>query len=389
MDANTGITVSRGSSEPLYAQIKQAIVDKIETGEWPPDHRLPSYKALSREMGVSIITIQQSVGVLVREGVLYRKRGVGVFTAPPQKRPGTQTIALLLPDVRHSFFSSLAHAIQTYAARSGYTTLLFSVCAASEDYAHAAELLSRQSLAGVITSYAVTERIPVAFSDLLRATKPAVLVDGLSPDHDCVETDNRLGVQLALDHLVELGHRRVAFVAGQILTKGVRERIDSFRSILAERGLPCEPPQVQISVEADDLAGEEAAHTLLSLRDTPTAALCMNDLVARGVMRVARDRGVRCPDDLSVVGFDDLDFARHLDPPLTTVRQPVEDIGRAAVDLLLERVYATAPDGRRKAVRLTPELIVRSSTDRCADASRLCGPSLCDSALQPAEPIRF
>jgi DNA-binding LacI/PurR family transcriptional regulator len=363
MDRVTGIRVSRGSAEPLYTQIRQAVLEKIESGEWPPHYQLPTYKGLSAEMGVSIITIQHSIGALVKEGVLYRKRGVGVFTAPPQSHARTQTIALLLPDIRHSFFSSLAYAIQTYAARHQYTTLLFSVCGASENSVNAAKLLPRQALDGVITSYAVTEHLPLHFSNMLKATKPVVFVDGFSPDYDCVETDNYLGVQMALEHLIELGHQRIAFAAGQILTKGVHERIDAFRSILRARSLPCEPPQVQISVQADDMAGEETAHTLLSLRDVPTAVLCMNDLVARGVMRAARERGISCSEQLSVIGFDDLDFARHLDPPLTTIRQPIAEIGQTAVDLLLERIDDPGgQNNRHKALQLRPELVVRAST---------------------------
>ncbi len=359
----SGIKISRETAQPLYLQIKNSIVERIKAGEWPPHHQFPTYKELSKEIGVSIVTIQQSVGVLVKEGILYNKRGVGVFVSPPQAQPQGKIIALLLSDVRHPFFSSLAHIIQTYAAKSKYTMLIFSLCDNHEDSLHAAQLLPPHMLAGIITTHSLAERLPEHFSEMLKAAGAVVFIDGYSSEYDCIETDNHLGIEMAMNHLVELGHRRIAFAAGQLLGRAGHERIAAFQSLLAEKGLPFDPPLLQRSVYKDDLAGETAAHMLLSLRDVPTAIICVSDLVARGVIRVARERGIKCPDELSVVGFDDLDFAQHLEPPLTTVRQPVVEIGQGAVDMLLERINSIAPYNKKcRILQLTPELVVRAST---------------------------
>jgi DNA-binding LacI/PurR family transcriptional regulator len=111
------------------------------------------------------------------------------------------------------------------------------------------------------------------------------------------------------------------------------------------------------------LAGEEAGRTLLALREPPTAIVCMNDLLAKGVMDIAKKQGIRCPHDLSIVGFDDLDIAEHLDTPLTTIRQPVNEIAETVVDILLEKLKDSIPDNEKaKSVFIQPELIIRSST---------------------------
>lgn len=357
------IKVSHESAGPLYLQIKNAVIAKIESGEWPPHYPFPTYKELSKEMGVSIVTIQQSIGVLVKEGRLYNKRGVGVFVAPPESQPYGRIIALLLPDVRHPFFSSLAHFIQTYASKSQYSTFFLSLCDSHEDSIKAARLLSPSMVAGVIATHSLTEHLPGCLEDIIEEDKIVVYIGGYTDQSDSVDIDNRLGIELAINHLIELGHKRIAFVAGHFLGSGGRERIEAFKSLLAEKRLPFEPPQLQLSVYEDDLAGQTAAHMLLSLRDVPTAIICVNDVVARGALKVLRERGVKCPEEMSIVGFDDLDFARYLEPPLTTIRQPIQKMGEGAVDLLLERINSGA---RRnppyKNIQLTPELIIRSST---------------------------
>ncbi len=370
MNIEVDIEVDRKSNEPLYKQIRRGIIERIKNGKWSPHDQLPNYKKLSEDVGVSMITIKQSVGALVNEGLLYRKRGVGVFIASQEVLPKTGIIGLMVPDVRHPFFAKLAHAIQYYAAGQQYTMFIVSLCGISQDVAHTVEHLPYHTLDGIITSREIVERFPVWFANIISERKPLVFVDGSSPDntHDYVETDNYRGIELVVDHLCELGHKRLGFalghVAGHILTSGAQERVEHFKSILRGRGLPFEPPQIQISSsQNNESAGEEAGYMFLSLRTPPTAILCMNDYVAKGVITVARKLHVRCPENLSVVGFDDIDIAEHLSPSLTTIRQPVAEIAKTVVDIMLQRIENPAENGEKpSAIRIPPQLIVRAST---------------------------
>ncbi|MCX7018196.1 MAG: GntR family transcriptional regulator [bacterium] len=363
------IVINRHLDEPLHVQITKAIRAKIESGEWKPGHQLPSYNELVKLTKVSMITIQQSVGSLIKEGTLSRKRGIGVFVPDGHQSHKERIIGLLLPDVRHQFFSGLAHVIQTHANRQGYAITMYSLEADPSRAYHVVDLALRQNVAGIITSPTISEHFSFQFSGVLKRRIPIVFVDGKSSHEgfDYVETNNRLGMELVLDHLTSLGHKRIGFACCQILTQGVRERMQAFQELLAERGLDFSPPLLQVSHLPDDDGGENAGYTLLSLREPPTAIVCSNDLAAVGVMRAARKLDVECPGELSVVGFDDLELSSHLEIPLTTVRQPVNDIGQTAVDLLLARLHGTGT-AERETRSLAPELIIRSSTAACRSA---------------------
>lgn len=363
------IILNRESSEPLYVQLQNAVKEKIASGEWPANHRLPSYKDIAQITGVSIITIQQSIGGLIKQGVLQRKRGVGIFVPGPEMRAQSKVIGLLLTDVRHPFFSEIAHTVQGVASQFGYTVMMSSLGSDRGQAVHGIDLLLNRQIDGVITTPAIVEDYGPQFEELKRQRLPIVFVDG-HPSGDSfgfVQSCNRKGIELVLDHLVSLGHRNIGFACCQVVTQSVQERIQAFQEILSERGLPYTPTMLQVSHLANDDGGWDAGMKLLALRTPPTAIVCSNDLAAIGVLRAAREQGVACPEALSVVGFDDLDMSSHLETPLTTVRQPVQEIGEKAFSLLLRQIEGQ-PDGDSDKVLLDPELIVRASTGSAPSA---------------------
>jgi DNA-binding LacI/PurR family transcriptional regulator len=359
----TSLDINRDSSAPLYEQIRQGIFQKIETGEWPPDYMLPPYKELLGLWGVSMITIQQSVGNLIKEGVLYRKRGVGVFVANRRMGKKTRSIALFIPDVRHPFFSMLAHTIQTLAFRHGYILSVFSLDARSVESVQQLEAPLDNDFDGIITTPTIEKNLGQIFPRLNRRDIPIVFVDGMAPSdaYSYVEVDNHRAFELVIDHLISLGHRQIGFISGQPMTIGVVERLKAFESIMQERNLPLSPPRIQISHHLNDEGGAHAADTLLALRDAPTAIICSNDLAAVGALRTLRRLGRSCPGDVSIVGFDALELSDHLEPPLTTVRQPVVEMGRIALKLLLAQLENAEPQPVERH-ELAPDLIVRGST---------------------------
>ena len=185
---------------------------------------------------------------------------------------------------------------------------------------------------------------------------PLLTLDGRIP---CVSAAHRSGADQAMQHLLALGHRRIAAITGPPGWVATEDRRSGYRAALADAGIERDPA---LEVEADFQLepGTVAAGSLLELREPPTAIFAFNDSIAIGAMRAAQERGVRVPEDLSIVGFDDLKEATVVSPGLTTVRQPLAEMGRTAVGLLL-RLLEPRRSGPLQ-IELPTRLVVRGST---------------------------
>jgi LacI family transcriptional regulator len=196
---------------------------------------------------------------------------------------------------------------------------------------------------------------------LRRQGLPFVVVDPRIPLDDgipAVSAGHATGARAATEHLLSLGHRRIAAVTGPPAWMASSERLDGFRAAMAAAGVLPDPKLIVPSSFAID--GAEAAGPLLDLADRPTAIFAFNDNLAIGVLRQARARGLRVPEDLSVVGFDDSEQSALVTPALTTVRQPLAEMGRMAVSLLLRLVENQSVETLR--IELATRLVVRDST---------------------------
>ena len=214
--------------------------------------------------------------------------------------------------------------------------------------------------AGVI---AVSAQLTAAQQEQLASRRiPVVVLDPSGePGHQTpsVGTTNWNGGLLAARHLLELGHRRIAMIGGPSQFVGCRARLDGYRAALDAAGVPADPDLVRTA----DLyveGGLAAATELLGLAHPPTAIFTANDLQALGVYRAARELGIRIPDELSVVGFDDLPFVRWFGPPLTTVRQPLLEMGAAAAEMIRELSLGRSLGHDR--IELPTTLVIRDST---------------------------
>lgn len=195
---------------------------------------------------------------------------------------------------------------------------------------------------------------------------PLVLADIICDEaHDVVTIDNLTGITKAFDHLYELGHRRIGFVGRCDENFAYAERFVAFKMKMAEAGLPIRPDWIYEGYSYIETA-TEGMKKMLSLPDRPKALLCSNDCVAMGVLRAADALGIAVPGDLSVVGFDDMEAASLVTPPLTTIHVPVTEIGHQAIRLLMIQIMSEVRTKHRGCrVRLVPELIVRHTTARC------------------------
>jgi len=192
---------------------------------------------------------------------------------------------------------------------------------------------------------------------------PLVLVDiiGNGPP-DVVTTDNFEGIREAFDHLYQLGHRKIGFIGRRDEIVALAERYTAYKLRMTECNLPIRPEWIYEGYDHIEHTAA-AVNGMLSRADRPTAVMCSNDCYALGVVRAASGLGISIPGELSVMGFDDVDFASLITPPLTTVRVPVQEMGRQAVRQLMIQMKGGSPTKMRGChVRLLPELIIREST---------------------------
>lgn len=270
----------------------------------------------------------------------------------------TQTIALLLPDIANPFYAALVSGIQQRALAAGSTMLLCTTEGDPEREEQYLSLLRAKQVDGVLVDGLVLP--PERIADFVREGLPIVCLDRDidSTSVPLVQVDNRLGARLATEHLLSLGHRRIAHVAGAPGLRISEERVAGYGAALAARGLERDPALVATGSFTEE-GGYEAARTLLAA-SSPTAVFAANDLSALGVMHAIAESGRRVPDDVSVVGFDDLRLAGHTTPPLTTVHQPAFEIAQRATQLLLD--LAGGREVPQRLHLLAPELVVRGST---------------------------
>ena len=357
------IVLDREAQEPLYQQLEKAIKSNITSGQWSQGFQLPTYRQLAENTGVSMITVQQAIDNLVAQNFLYRRQGQGTFVATQDSKTGSNRIGLFLPNLREPFFSFLAQIIQTEAINDGYTISIFSYDDGTNLITKAVEIMTEQHVDAFITTPSSNQDALNQVLAIRGRGVPVVIVDGHLDGEEisCIECDNRQGMAMILDHLIALGHRRIGFASGQCYTFGLRSRMDAFSEVLTERGLELNPSYLQISHLDRDEGGWDAAHKLLMLREPPTAIACSTDIVAAGVLRAAKSMNIKVPQELSIVGYDDMYLATHLEVPLTTIKQPVEKIARMAVKKLISYIGNSA-DMHYETIILPPELVLRSST---------------------------
>jgi LacI family transcriptional regulator len=274
----------------------------------------------------------------------------------PSRHPG-KLIGVVAPNLESLFVSELAMAVGRAAHDAGYELLIYSLARRDRYPPGGVIRLLEDLAAGVIAM------LPYEYAylqGLASARVPVVTVD--YPErrarYPTVATDNYLGGLAAVRHLLSLGHRRIAFLAGDERLVSARERARAYQNGLSEAGLPRQPELIDRGDFTEE-GGHAATRALLRRRRKFTAVFAANDYSAFGAIRALAEAGLRVPEDVSVVGFDDMPPAAHAHPPLTTVRQPMADMGQMAVRLLLD-----ALGGRPVPhyVVLPTTLVVRAST---------------------------
>ncbi|GAA3240762.1 LacI family DNA-binding transcriptional regulator [Dactylosporangium siamense] len=323
--------------------------------------RLP-LAAIAAEVGVSAPTVSKVLNgrfdvaeaTRVRVEAALARHGYAV-----QRSRAGGLIDLLLSDVHSPWADAIVRATVDAAAQAELSVVVSTERArvARGDWL---EAMLRRGTDGLV---AVVDPVRPADRDrLIGCGVPVVLLDPLGGPTDTlpsVGVTNWEGGLVATEHLIGLGHRRIGMIGGPREFWSTRARVEGYRAALGGAGLPADERLIRYGTFSEP-GGLEHTHTLLDLAEPPTAIFCGNDEQAVGALRAALDRGLRVPQDLSLVGFDDIPVARWLSPALTTVRQPLEAMAAAAVRMLARQVEGTALDTHR--VELSTSLVVRESS---------------------------
>ena len=331
-----------------------------------------SIREVAAHAGVSIATVSnvlnrpQIVAQPTRDRVNAAIKDLGFVRneSARQLRAGhSRTIGLVVLDVANPFFTDLARGVEDEAAKAGLAVILCNSDDQENKEKRYLELLEEHRVAGVLIT--PVDGAGSRLAKLQKRGTPVVLVDSRSSSRgQCsVAVDDVLGGDLAVTHLLAAGHQRIAYISGPPGIRQVADRLEGAQRALARDG---RPPESLLMITASSLnvaAGQKAGAEIAALRaaDRPTAVFCSNDLIALGVLQEMTRNRIRVPEEVSIVGYDDIDFAAAAAVPLTSVRQPRHQLGRTAARMLIEESGSNETHQHQQVI-FEPQLVVRQST---------------------------
>lgn len=275
----------------------------------------------------------------------------------------TKTIGYLVPDIKNPFFISMLSGFQEMCFKQGYDIIFENTAEDTEKENKALDTLLRYRVAGLLAVFVDTDNEYI--ESFVNMGIPVVMIDRISTGpqkNDYLMIDNQGGIRQIIDYLVSLGHTEIAMIYGtKELTPGI-ERLTGFYKVMKQKGLFVNEEFVVPGYFTEE-GGYNAAKKLLALKKRPTAIIGANNLTTMGVYKALSDSGVRIPEEISIVGFDDFPFASYLQPPVTVLKRLDISMGRVAAEMLLERI---AKGEESKAIKprtivMPTELCIRNS----------------------------
>jgi DNA-binding LacI/PurR family transcriptional regulator len=268
-------------------------------------------------------------------------------------------VGLIIPDIQNPFYAEIARGVEDAAYAAEYALLLCNSDENPEKELFYLGVMRDESVDGIVLP--PFDEADAAVVDTINTGIPIVCVDrSLAKEKtDLVEVDNYRGAHEAVSHLIARGHKNIGLIEGRAQVSTSRERRRGYLDALAEHGLTAKKEFMR-SGDFKQESGRVLTNELLSLRTPPTALFVCNNLMTVGALAAIHQRNLRIPQDVAIVGFDDLPWAEALDPPPTVVRQPAYNVGRQAMELLLKRIME--PERPPVTLRLLPELVIRRSS---------------------------
>lgn len=325
-------------------------------------------KDIAREVGVSPSTVSRALSdsPLISQATKERVHTVAKRLGYERNelaralvKGSSEAIGLVVPDITNPFFADIARGVGEVAHAFGYGVILCNTAESLERGLNYIRLLRRKRVDGLIITNA-TRNDPVA-KQLVSSKTPFILVSRLweGIETSYVTGDDYYGARQAVEHLIALEHKRIGFIGGPAAVQSSNDRMQAYRTVLQEHGIAPQEEWIRYAGFTQQ-AGREAGKRMLSLTVRPTAIFAANDVTALGVLEAAEDLGLRVPEDLSLVGYDNISYAALPRIQLTTVAQPAFEMGKIATEWLI----STLAGERRKPLRrvLKPHLVVRRTT---------------------------
>lgn len=332
---------------------------------------MPTMAEVARRAGVSVSTVSHVVNrtrfVSPEKAKLINDAIAAMGYQPNElarslKVASTNSVGLAISAISNPYFTDIICAVEAECARLGLMVFLSDTQEDPDRELQVVRAFHQRRVDGVILAPSGS---PQRAIDYLADKKlPCVLIDRFADDRfDQIGVENETAMRALIDHVISFGHKRIGYIAGQPGLATTRERIEAFSASLAANGLEC-PPHYVSPENVDTASATASTHAILSRPAPPTALVTGNNMTTIGAVRAIREKGLSIPRDLSLVGFDDFEWADCFEPRLTLVEQPCTEIGRQAAALLSERIASS--DAAPRAVRLQATLQARQSCGRPA-----------------------
>ncbi len=328
----------------------------------------PTIYDIAREAGVSATTVSKVINNKGRISEKTKNKIMQIIEefhyqpnmlASAMKGKSTYTIALLIPDAANPIYAQYLKYIEEYGQELGFSVVMCSTGSDPEKEARHITLLKQKHVDGIIIAsifknepvlkQLIEEELPIVFVNFQRPELPVGSISG----------DDFLGGYMATDHLLSLGHRRIGIIAEDATISG-EERIKGYKKALENAGIEVDENLI-ITINEPTIEGAEVhAKELLNNAQKPTAIFGCNDILAIGSMLAAKGLGIRIPDELSIIGFDNTIMCKIVEPQLSSVNIPINEMGKQAMELLAQQI--NKKNKMKQRISLLPELIIRQST---------------------------
>jgi GntR family transcriptional regulator of arabinose operon len=365
--------VDKQSSKAIYQQLATIIRKQVLYGEIKPGDKLPSEYELVNLYQISRSSVRQGLDILVAEGLVERVHGKGNFISNWRSSNNEGgIIGLLVPYQRLSLFPNIISGIETAAKDRGFTLTVSYMGKDDREEKETVTRLRNQKAAGFV----IYPRNNIAYDEMIWQMSeegfPFVLVDRYFTELPCsyVGVDNLTAVYQLVTYLIDLGHREIGFISPRDTnTTSIRERYAGYRNALRHHGIEYNDDWLRWSPSSlyspiNPEKGEEMEINFFREyfrgQKLPTALIAVNDYTAYLIFNAAKAEGIKIPEDLTLVGFDNDEFARFNEVPLTTVEQPYREVGARAANLLIDKIKGISSTADR--ILLPTRLIVRQSS---------------------------